>query len=83
MPSHYGTKYEMRMLPNKSDLEQTQSTRLNIRGVAVTRPGQPSGAELAGNTNIGAIGANLTTGQKKLIAFVTGVAVGMFISRRR
>jgi len=83
MPSHYGTKYEMRMLPNKSELEQPQSTRLNLRGVAVTRPGQPTGADLAGNTNLGALGANLTTGQKKLIAFVAGVAVGMFIKRKK
>jgi len=85
MPSHYGTKYEMRMLPNKSQLEQPQSTRLQLRGVPSIRtlPGIPSGDELAANTRAGALGSNLTVTQKKLIAFVAGVAVGMFIRRRR
>jgi len=70
-------KYEMKML------EQPQSTRFAIRGGPTPLPGRPSGAELAGNTNLGALGANLTTGQKKLIAFVAGVAVGMFIKRKK
>ena len=85
MPSHYGTKYQMRMLPNKSQLEQPQSTRLQIRGVPSVKrlPGVPSGDELAANTRAGSFGENLTVTQKKIIAFVAGVAVGMFIRRRK
>lgn len=72
-------KYEMRMLPAKNEA-QSVSLASTARGVPTVPPFGPSGSELAANTKLG---ANLTTGQKKLIAFAAGVAVGMFLKRKK
>jgi len=87
MPTHYN----MRMLPPKGSLEKPQSSRF-----ALGAPTVNAGQSIAPGNDItqtaqGAIGSDgqsmpgrdLTVTQKKMIAFLAGVVVGLLVNRRK
>jgi len=75
MPSHYN----MKMLPAKGTAPTTGTADSSIN------PPQRVFGDGATNTTSGnsTFGENLTTGQKKLIAFAAGIAIGMFLKRKK
>jgi len=87
MPSHYN----MRMLPPKGSLEKPQSSRFAI-GAPTVNAGQSiaPGNDITQTAQEGGIGAEsqntaqeLTVTQKKMIAFLAGVVVGLLVNRRK
>ena len=88
MPSHYN----MRMLPPKGSLEKPQSSRFAI-GAPTVNAGQSiaPGNDIQQTAQAGGIGSetpstpaeNLTVTQKKMIAFLAGVVVGLLVNRRK
>ena len=89
MPSHYN----MRMLPPKGSLEKPQSSRFAI-GAPNTATADSSiytGNDISQTAQEGGIGAqaqqtpgqDLTVTQKKMIAFLAGVVVGLLVNRRK
>ena len=87
MPSHYN----MRMLPPKGSLEKPQSSRFAI-GAPTVNAGQSiaPGNDITQTAQEGGIGSQaessaqeLTVTQKKMIAFLAGVVVGLLVNRRK
>ena len=88
MPTHYN----MRMLPAKGSLEKPQSSRFALGaptvnagqsiapGNDITQTAQQGGIGSQGQT---ASGQELTMTQKKMIAFLAGVVVGLLVNRRK
>ena len=86
MPSHYN----MRMLPPKGSLQKPQSSRFAI-GAPTVNAGQSiaPGNDITQTAEQGGIGAQaepgqeLTVTQKKMVAFLAGVIVGLLVNRRK